>query len=157
MGRRFGRAARGQRVIDSIPNGHWKTTTFVEALRVTGLTAPFVLDGPMDGDAFVSYVEYVLLPTLKPGDIVVLDNLSSHKRAEVKNLVAEAQAELLFLPPYSPDLNPIENLFAKFKQLLRSASKRTIDELWNFIGSILNRFSSEECTNYFHNAGYSKC
>jgi transposase len=154
MTRRYGRAPRGQRCIASAPHGHWKTTTFVAGLRHHQLTAPLVADGPMDGELFLAYVRQFLCPTLQPGDIVILDNLSSHKVAGVKEAIATAGATLLYLPPYSPDLNPIEKLFAKLKALLRKAAKRTIEALWNEIGEMLNNLSSTECANYFASSGY---
>ena len=154
MTRRYGRAPRGQRCIASAPHGHWKTTTFVASLRHQQLTAPMVADGPMDGEMFLAYVRQFLCPTLRPGDIVILDNLSTHKVAGVKEAIAAAGATMLYLPPYSPDLNPIEKLFAKLKALLRKAAKRSIDALWNEIGELLNTFSSTECANYFASSGY---
>ena len=154
MTRRYGRAARGQRCIASAPHGHWKTTTFVAGLRHQQLTAPMVADGPMDGEMFLAYVRQFLCPTLRPGDIVILDNLSSHKVAGVQQAVAAAGARTLYLPPYSPDLNPIEKLFAKLKALLRGAAKRSIDALWNQIGELLNALSSTECANYFASCEY---
>ena len=154
MTRRYGRAPRGQRCIASAPHGHWKTTTFVAGLRHHRLTAPMVTDGPMDGEMFLAYVRQFLCPALRPGDIVILDNLSTHKVAGVKEAIAAAGATMLYLPPYSPDLNPIEKLFAKLKALLRKAAKRSIDALWNEIGELLNTFSSTECANYFASSGY---
>ena len=154
MTRRYGRAPRGQRCIASAPHGHWETTTFVAALRHQQLTAPLVTDGPMDGEMFLAYVRQFLCPTLQPGDIVILDNLSSHKVTGVQDVIAAAGAMLLYLPPHSPDLNPIEKLFAKLKALLRKAAKRTIEALWNEIGEILNNLSSTECANYFASSGY---
>ena len=154
MTRRYGRAPRGQRCIASAPHGHWKTTTFVTGLRHQQLTAPMVADGPMDGEMFLAYVRQFLCPTLRPGDIVILDNLSSHKVAGVQDAIAAAGAMLLYLPPYSPDLNPIEKLFAKLKALLRKAAKRSVDALWNEIGDLLNILSSTECANYFASSGY---
>jgi transposase len=154
MTRRYGRAPRGQRCIGSAPHGHWKTTTFVAGLRQRQLTAPLVADGPMDGELFLAYVRQFLCPTLRPGDIVILDNLSSHKVAGVKQAIAAAGATLLYLPPYSPDLNPIEKLFAKLKALLRKAAKRSVDALWNEIGDLLNTISAAECANYFTSSGY---
>jgi transposase len=136
MTRRYGRAPKGQRCIASAPHGHWKTTTFVAGLRHQQLTAPMVADGPMDGEMFLAYVRQFLCPTLRPGDIVILDNLSSHKVAGVKDAIATAGATMLYLPPYSPDLNPIEKLFAKLKALLRKAAKRSIEALWNEIGEL---------------------
>ena len=154
MARRYGRSPYGQRCVAAIPHGHWKTTTFVGALRTTGMTAPMVLDGPMDGLAFEAYVTQVLVPTLEPGDIVVMDNLAAHKRAEVGLAIEAAGAWLLYLPPYSPDLNPIEMAFAKLKALLRSAAARTVSDLWAAIRQAFTRFSPEECRNYFTTAGY---
>jgi transposase len=154
MARLRGRAPRGQRLRAGVPHGHWKTTTFVGALRLTGMTAPMVLDGPMTGVWFLAYVEQVLVPTLTPGDIVILDNLPAHKGAAVGKAIEAAGARLLFLPPYSPDFNPIENAFAKLKALLRRAAARTLEELWHVIGHSLDAFSPSECANYFANAGY---
>jgi transposase len=154
MARRYGRSPRGQPPVMPVPFGHWKTTTFVAALRWDGLTAPVVIDGAMTGDLFVAYVEQQLAPTLRPGDIVVLDNLASHKRAAARAAVEAAGAELRFLPPYSPDLNPIELAFAKLKTLLRSAGKRTIDGLWAFLGQSLDAFAPAECRNYLRHCGY---
>ena len=154
MARLYGRAPRGQRLRSGVPHGHWKTTTFVGALRRTGMTAPMVLDGPMTGVWFLAYVEQVLVPTLRPGDTVILDNLPAHKGAAVREAIETAGARLLFLPPYSPDFNPIENAFAKLKALLRKAAARTIEELWRAIGDCLDAFSPSECANYFAHAGY---
>jgi len=154
MARRCGRAPRGQRCIGSAPHGHWKTTTFVGALRRRRLTAPMVTDGPMDGEMFLAYVRQFLCPTLQPGDIVVLDNLSSHKVAGVKHAIHAMGATLLYLPPYSPDFNPIEKLFSKLKALLRKAARRTIDALWNEIGNLLNSVTPNECSNFFTACGY---
>ena len=154
MTRRYGRAPRGQRCIASAPHGHWKTTTFIAALRHQQLTAPLVADGPMDGEMFLAYVRQFLCPALRPGDIVILDNLSTHKVAGVKDAIATAGATLLYLPPYSPDLNPIEKLFAKLKALLRKAAKRSVEALWTEIGELLNTLSSTECANYFASSGY---
>lgn len=155
MARLRGRAPRGERLIGKVPHGHWKTTTFVAALRSTALTAPCVIDGPMNGNTFLAYIEQVLAPTLMPGDIVVLDNLSAHKVAGVRETIESAGAQLLYLPPYSPDLNPIEQLFAKLKALLRKAAERSRDGLWSRIASLLGTFTSEECANYLRNAGYA--
>jgi transposase len=155
MARLRGRAARGERLIGKVPQGHWKTTTFVAGLRVTGLTAPCVIDGPMDGDVFRAYVEQLLAPTLGPGDIVVLDNLSAHKVEGVREAIEAVGAQVCYLPPYSPDFNPIEQLFAKLKALLRKAAERSIDALWTRIGELLHAFSNTECANYFTNAGYA--
>jgi transposase len=154
MTRRRGRAPAGQRVRAGVPCGHWKTTTVVAGLRTDGLVAPCLLDGPINRDAFEAYVEQVLVPTLRPGDIVIMDNLSSHKGPAVRRMIEAAGAELLYLPPYSPDLNPIENAFAKLKALLRKAAERTIDGLWSAIGKLLDFFTPAECRNYFAHAGY---
>jgi transposase len=154
MTRRYGRAARGQRLVAPVPHGHWKTSTFVAGLRTSGLTAPFVVDGAMNGDVFRAYVEQVLAPTLAPGDIVVLDNLSSHKVAGVREMIEARGASLVYLPPYSPDLNPIEQAFAKLKALLRKIAARTVGALWDALGNLLDRFTPQECANYLVNAGY---
>jgi transposase len=150
MTRLYARAPRGKRAIASAPFGHWKTTTFVAALRRTGLTAPMVLDGPMNGPAFLAYVEQVLVPTLRRGDIVVLDNLPAHKISQVQ----AASAEFFLLPPYSPDLNPIEMAFAKLKTLLRQSPERTVEGLWRRIGELIDYFRPDECDNYLKAAGY---
>lgn len=150
-----GWARRGMRLIDKVPHGHWKTLTFLAALRHDGITAPCVLDGPINGCSFRAYVEQILVPTLKPGDIVVMDNLGSHKSEEVRRLIRAAGARLFFLPPYSPDLNPIEQVFAKLKTLLRRLRPRSIEQNWRGIGTLLPRFSPAECANYFRNAGYA--
>lgn len=156
MTRRFGRSPKGKRLVDKIPHGHWKTTTFIAALRLSGVSAPFLLDSAMDGDCFLLYVDKILCPTLRPGDIVILDNLRTLKAPRVEQLIHAVGATIRFLPPYSPDLNPIEQLFAKFKHLLRSAKKRTLAELWDYISDIIfNAFSPAECSNYFANSGYT--
>jgi transposase len=154
MARLYGRSRRGSRCVAAIPHGHWKTTTFVSGLRLAGMTAPMVLDGPMDGPAFLAYVEQVLAPTLQPGDIVVLDNLPAHKPAEVRQTIEAAGAELRYLPPYSPDLNPIEMAFSKLKALLKAAAARTVHDLWQAIAEALSCFTAHECRNYFIAAGY---
>jgi transposase len=154
MTRRYGRAPRGQRLVAPVPHGHWKTSTFVAGLRTTGLTAPLVVDGAMNGDIFRAYVEQVLAPTLAQGDIVILDNLSSHKVTGVREAIEQRGASLLYLPPYSPDLNPIEQAFAKLKALLRKLAARTINALWRALGDILARFTPQECLNYLANDGY---
>ena len=154
MARLRGRARKGERLRAGIPHGHWKTTTFVAGLRLDGIAAPMVLDGPINRDAFQAYVDQVLVPELKPGDVVVMDNLSSHKGPAVRRAIEAAGANLLYLPPYSPDFNPIENAFAKLKALLRKAAVRTIGALWDQIGTILNLFTPAECANYFKAAGY---
>jgi transposase len=154
MARAYGRSPRGEPLVCPVPHSHWKTTTFVAALRCDGLTCPLVVDGAMTGDLFVAYVRQQLVPALRPGDVVVMDNLVCHKRAEVRAAIEGAGCTLLYLPPYSPDLNPIELLFAKLKALLRSAGKRTIEELWDFLGDALDAFAAEECRNYFRHCGY---
>lgn len=154
MTRTHGRCPQGERLVMDVPHGHWKTTTFVVGLRTTGLIAPTVVDGPMTGDVFVAYVRQQLVPTLKPGDVVVMDNLSSHKRAAVRTAIESAGAKLRLLPPYSPDLNPIEKAFSKLKAKLRAAQKRTIPELEQYLGEVLDCFSPEECENYFASCGY---
>lgn len=154
MARTRGRCRRGARLVGRVPHGHWKTTTFVAALRHDAITAPFVVDRPINGVIFRIYVERVLAPTLEPGDIVILDNLGSHKSAEVRRLIEARGARLLFLPPYSPDLNPIELAFAKLKALLRKASERSVEDLWTKIGDLLDTFTPDECQNYFSHAGY---
>lgn len=155
MARARGRAPQGERCIAAVPHGHWKTTTFIAGLRYNDITAPMVLDGPMDGPAFLAYVQHCLGPTLKPGDLVIADNLPSHKVAGVKEAIEATGATLRYLPPYSPDLNPIEKMFAKLKALLRKAAKRTVDSLWTEIGQLLNEFSPTECQNYFASSGYN--
>jgi transposase len=155
MSRTRGRAPRGQRLVASVPHGHWKTSTFVAALRYDGITAPCVLDGAMNGELFRAYVEQVLAPTLKAGDIVVMDNLSSHKIAGVEQAITARGAQLLYLPPYSPDLNPIEPAFAKLKALLRKAAERTVDALWNRLETVLDAFTPADCRNFFRHAGYA--
>ena len=157
MTRTHGRCARGQRLVAKVPHGHWKTLTFLAALRHDAITAPFVLDGPINGDWFLAYVEQVLVPTLKPGDVVVMDNLGSHKGKAVRRAIRKAGAHLLFLPPYSPDLNPIEQVFAKLKTLLRKAAERTVEATWRRIGKLLDHFSADECANYLVNSGYAPC
>jgi transposase len=155
MTRTHGRCAKGQRLVDKVPHGQWKTLTFLAALRCDAITAPFVLDGPINGDWFLAYVEQVLVPTLKPGDVVVMDNLGSHKGKAVRRAIRQAGAHLLFLPPYSPDLNPIEQVFAKLKTLLRKAAERTVEATWRRIGKLLDHFSADECANYLVNSGYA--
>ena len=155
MTRIHGRCARGQRLVAKAPFGKWRTLTFLAALRCDGLTAPCVIDGPINGMSFRAYVEQVLVPILKPGDIVVMDNLGSHKGCAIRAAIRAAKAKLFFLPAYSPDLNPIEQAFAKMKTLLRKADARTIDETWRTIGALLDCFTPTECANYFINAGYA--
>ena len=154
MARRHGRCRRGERLRAGIPFGHWKTTTFVAGLRRTGMVAPWVLDGPINADAFLTYVTDVLVPELGRGDVVVMDNLSSHKAPAVRAAIESVGATLLFLPPYSPDFNPIEQAFSKLKAHLRKAAERTIHGLWNAIGRILDLYSPQECANYFAACGY---
>jgi transposase len=154
MARLRGRAPKGERLRAGIPKGHWKTTTFVAGLRLTGMTAPMVLDGPMNRAAFLAYVQQVLVPTLEPGDIVLADNLPAHKGRRVRKAVEAAGASLVFLPPYSPDFNPIENAFAKLKALLRKAAERSIGGLWQLIGQLIDTFTPHECASYFAAAGY---
>lgn len=154
MARLRGRSPRGERCRAPVPHGHWKTTTFVGALRLGGMTAPMVLDGAMNGPAFLAYVEQVLVPTLAPGDLVVLDNLPAHKPAAVRHAIERVGAELHFLPPYSPDFNPIEQAFAKLKAMLRKAAERSLDDLWRAISRIIETFTPTECANYFATAGY---
>ncbi len=155
MVRLYGRAPRGQRVVGSQPWGHWKTTTFVAGLRLGELSAPFVLDGPMNREAFEAYVERFLAPTLSQSDIVVMDNLPAHKGERVRELIQARGAQLLLLPPYSPDLNPIEMAFSKLKTLLRKAAERTVPDLWDRIGQLLDAFTPQDCANYFRHAGYA--
>jgi transposase len=154
MARRYGRSPSGARLIATVPHGHWRTTTFVAGLRQTGIVAPLVLDGPMTGTAFCAYVEQFLAPALSPGDVVVVDNLAAHKVDAVRQAIAAAGASILYLPPYSPDLNPIEQLFAKLKALLRKAAARTKDQLWSTIGRLLEAYPPAECTNYLNHCGY---
>jgi transposase len=155
MIRLYGRAPKGQRAIDSQPFGHWKTTTFTFGLRCDSLVAPYVLDGAMDRDAFDTYVEKLLVPTLSPGDKVILDNLSAHKSERARQLIEARGAELIFLPPYSPDLNPIEMAISKLKTLLRKAAERSVSALWDRIGVDIDAFSPQECANYLQHAGYA--
>jgi transposase len=155
MTRTHGRAPRGQRLIAKAPHGRWRTLTFLAALRHDRVAAPCVIDGPINGDIFRAYVEQVLVPALKPGDIVIIDNLGSHKGKAVRAAIRAAGAKLFFLPPYSPDLNPIEQLFAKLKTMLRKAAERTVEATWRRIGELLKAFSPQECDNYFRGAGYA--
>ena len=154
MARRHGRCRRGQRLRSAVPHGHWKTTTFIAGLRLTGIVAPMVLDGPINGRSFLTYVERVLVPDLRPGDIVVMDNLGSHKGPGVQAAIEAAGASLRFLPPYSPDFNPIEMAFSKLKAHLRRAAERTRDGLWNRIGKLIDQVAPVECANFFTAAGY---
>jgi transposase len=155
MTRLRGWAPRGRKLLAKVPQGRWRTLTFLAALRCDRIDAPCVIDGPINGDSFLAYVEQVLLPALRPGDIVVIDNLGSHKGKAVRRLIRSAGAKLFFLPPYSPDLNPIEQVFAKLKTLLRKAARRTVEATWRQIGALLLEFSPQECANYFKNSGYA--
>jgi len=146
---------KGERLVAHVPHGHWKTTTFVAALRHDRIDAPCVFDGPINGGSFLNYVEQILAPTLKPDDIVIMDNLGSHKSDAVRAAISDTGARLFFLPPYSPDLNPIEQAFAKLKHALRKAKERTVEALWKRIGTLISTFSKEECKNYFINAGWT--
>ncbi len=154
MARLRGRAKRGERCRAAVPHGHWKTTTFTAGLRLASLSAPMLLDGPMDGDAFRAYVRQVLVPELAKGDIVVMDNLPAHKVTGVRHAIEAAGATLLYLPPYSPDFNPIEMAFSKLKAILRKAAARTVDDLWDVIAQSLDEFTPNQCRNYFTAAGY---
>ncbi len=156
MARRSGRRPKGERLVCPVPHGHWKTTTLVAALRADRLTAPMVIDGAMTGDQFVAYVEQVLVPTLRAGDVVVMDNLICHKRAGVAKAVEGAGCTVRYLPPYSPDRNPIELAFSKLKGLLRSAGKQTLDRRWDFLGKSLDTFAADECQRYIRHCGYGK-
>jgi transposase len=151
-----GWAPRGMRLVAKVPYGHWKTTTFLAALRHDRIEAPWLLDGPIDGESFQTYVEKVLLPTLRRGDIVIIDNLGSHKGKAVRRLIRSAGAKLIFLPKYSPDLNPIEQVFAKLKHFLRKAAVRTVETVCLAIGEVLQLFTPEECANYLANSGYRR-
>lgn len=154
MGARYGWAPKGDRLLAKTPHGHWQTTTFVAGLRHDRIVAPLVVPCPMNGAIFKAYVAQFLVRELTPGDIVIMDNLTSHKSDAVREIIENAGAELLFLPPYSPDLNPIEQVFAKLKHLLRKAAKRSVDDLWDEIGNLLDCFQPEECANYIANSGY---
>ena len=155
MTRRHGRCRRGDRLVAKVPHGRWRTLTLLAALRWDRLEAPCVIDGPINGRSFLAYVEQLLAPTLRPGDVVIMDNLGSHKRQAIRRAILAAGAKLLFLPPYSPDLNPIEQVFAKLKTLLRKLDARTIEATWRGIGDLLDRFTPAECANYLANAGYA--
>jgi transposase len=155
MTRLRGWAPRGRKLLAKVPQGRWRTLTFLAALRSDRIDAPCVVDGPINGESFLAYVEQVLVPTLKPGDIVIIDNLGSHKGKTVRRAIRAAGAKLFFLPPYSPDLNPIEQVFAKLKTLLRKAAERTVEATWKRIGALLQAFRPQECANYFRNAGYA--
>lgn len=155
MVRQRGRCQRGQRLLGKVPFGRWRTTTFIAALRCDQITAPMVLDRPIDGPWFRAYVEQVLAPELRPGDIVVMDNLGSRKSPAIRTAIEAAGASLRYLPPYSPDLNPIEMAFSKLKSGLRKAAERSVDPLWDRIGQLLEDFSPDQCVNFFHAAGYA--
>ena len=154
MARRYGRCRRGQRLRSAVPHGHWKTTTFVAGLRLTGIVSPMVLDGPINGRSFQTYVDRVLVPDLRPGDIVIMDNLGSHKGFGVQAAIEAAGATVRYLPPYSPDFNPIEKAFSKLKAHLRKAAERTRDALWDRIGTLIDQITPTECANFFTAAGY---
>lgn len=154
MARLYGRAKRGERCIAAVPHGHWKTTTLVGGLRLSGITAPMTIDGAMDGPAFLAWVEQMLAPTLAPGDIVVMDNLPAHKPAAVRAAIERCGAELRLLPPYSPDLNPIEMAYSKLKALLKKAAARTLEELWTAIAAAIARITPNDCRGFFTAAGY---
>jgi transposase len=154
MTRLCGRAPRGERVVEAVPHGHWKTTTVVAALRCDGVCAAGAFDGALDGEAFVAFVQQVLVPALRTGDVVIMDNLATHKVAGMRQAIEAAGATLLFIPPYSPDLNPIEQAFAKLKARLRALKLRTVEALWKALGELLDCFPPEECRNYFSDAGY---
>lgn len=155
MAPQYGWAPEGERCFGKTPHGHYKTTTFIAALRVEGLTAPFVIDGAIDKESFLAYITQVLVPTLRLGDIVVMDNLSSHKNNDVKKAIEAVGARVFYLPPYSPDLNPIEQVFSKLKRILRKLAIRTIEALWKKVGELTDIFSETECENYFKNSGYA--
>ncbi len=154
MTRTYGRSELGTRLVQKTPCGRWQTTTFLGALRAEGFVAPLTVEGSVNGELFRAWIEQHLAPALKPGDIVVMDNLSSHKVAGIRQAIEAAGAELRYLPPYSPDLNPIELAFSKFKKLLRDGAERTVDKLWKLCGSILDQFTESECRNYFRHCGY---
>jgi transposase len=155
MARTHGRCPKGQRLVAAVPHGHWKTTTFVAALGLGGMTAPTVVDGAMTGDLFEAYVRQQLAPTLAAGDVVVMDNLAAHKRAGVAAAVEAVGARVVYLPPYSPDLNPIEKAFSKLKARLRAAAERTVGRLWDLLGRLTDAFGPQECANYFRSCGYA--
>jgi transposase len=154
MTRTHGRCPAGERLVFPVPAGHWKSTTFVAALRTDGLTAPTVVDGAMDRATFEAWVEQQLVPTLRAGEVVVMDNLSAHTGPRVRELVEGAKCRLAYLPPYSPDLNPIEKAWSKLKAKLRAAAKRTVDDLWRFLGEVIDTFTPDECRNYYRSCGY---
>jgi len=155
MTRTHGWCQKGLPLIDKAPHGHWKTMTFIAALTHKGIAAPCVLDGPINGQSFAAWVEQFLIPELEPGSILVLDNLGSHKAARIRRAVRKAGSKVFFLPPYSPDLNPIEQVFSKLKRLFRKAKERTVEASWKRIGKLLDHFTAQECANYIRNAGYA--
>lgn len=155
MTRRYGRAPRGERLVAKVPHGHWKTTTLIAALGIDGVRCSTVVDGAVNADLFEAFVEQVLAPELRPGDVIVMDNLSSHKRARTRELIEAAGAELVFLPPYSPDYNPIEMIFAKVKQLLRSLACRTREALWHAMQSVLDQVTASDAAGCFRHCGYT--
>jgi transposase len=155
MARRCGRSLRGERLVAAVPHGHWKTSTFIAALRHDAVTAPGIIDGAINGTIFRAYVEQVLVPTLRAGDLVVMDNLGSHKVTGIREAIEACGASVTYLPPYSPDLNPIEQAFAKLKSLLRKEAARSVDALWTATGRFLSHFTPNECANYFSNRGYT--
>jgi transposase len=155
LARLRGWAKRGTRLVEPAPHGHWRTLTFIAALRHDRLEAPCVFDGPINGRRFLAYVEQCLVPVLKPGDVVIMDNLGSHKGEAVRRAIRAAGAHLFYLPPYSPDLNPIEQVFAKLKHLMRQAAERSVDATWQRIGDLLDRFTPAECASYLRNCGYA--
>jgi transposase len=150
-----GYAPCGERLVEAVPHGHWQTTTFIGGLRLDGMCAPMVVDGPVNADIFRAYVKQVLVPELRTGDVVVMDNLGSHKVAGIQAAIEAAGGKVLYLPPYSPDFNPIENAFSKFKGLVRKAAERTIDGLWNTIGAVVEKITASDCSGYFQNCGYT--
>jgi transposase len=156
MVRRYGRAPRGQRVLDAVPHGHWRTTTVIAALRAEGVVAPLVFDGAIDGQSFLAYAEQFPAPALRPGDVVVMDNLGSHKVAGVREAVEARGATLLYLPPCSPALNPVEQVFAKLKALLRAEAARTVEALWAAVGRLIARFPAAQCVRYLAHCGYRR-
>ena len=156
MVRHYGRSPRGERLVASVPHGHWKTLTFIAALRFDGMTAPYVIDGAMDGPTFIAYVEQVLTPTLKKGDIVFMDNLRTHKVDGVRQAIEAVGASVRYLPAYSPDLNPIEQAFSKLKTAMRKGAARTVKALWKLIGRLIKTFAPQQCVNYFRHAGYGR-
>jgi transposase len=156
LARRRGRCPRGERLDGPVPHGHWKSTTFLAGLTVNGLTAPYVFDGAVNGRLFRAWTEQMLAPALAAGDVVIMDNLPAHKVAGVREAIEARGAKLLYLPPYSPDLNPIEQVFAKLKAMLRGAAERSVEGLWSTIGRLLDRFPPAECANYLANSGYPR-